>query len=405
VGLRAPIQNDYQRREIGSRDRNRPNTKTDRSSSSEVARQPNSHSASTRTSSSSEHELKYHTANQLSVGRSRGIPTDRQVTKASPYTLLGSNVRTSADPSTMDTRFALDSIETALASSGFETPLGKVTLSVLLGEGTYGKVYSAQLTGSDGTQRQVAVKFQKPIKRWFNFPLGLPPNYGQIEHEFSMMKLMRRDRGFTRPHAANFAGKYKYYITDLIGQDLFSIMENYNYRVPLREAISITRQILSRIRALHDRGYIGQDIHPGNFLMDFKGRLYMIDLAFAFPWQYAGGVHIPDAPSHFPHGKTRKPPMATRREERDLETSRADDLERMLYILIQMLRGSLPWKRETDKNKAAEIKRQLTANPGELCRKMKLQELTLLFDTVFKLKFYDDPPYDYIDQLLKNLIH
>ncbi len=302
-----------------------------------------------------------------------------------------------------DKRYAVNSLKDVTSTSYFISPKGKVSLHVRLGEGSYGKVYSGTLCGDNGSCRSVAVKFQKPLKRVFNFPFGLPDHYGEIEHEYAMMKRMRDVDGFPKPRTANFAGAWKYYLTDLLGKDVYEISTSYDFRVPLQTAIFLTRQMLLRIQGLHVEGYVAQDIHSGNFVMDHKGTVYMIDLAFAFPWRMENGDHIPDQPSHFPQRKLRRPPMATRREEKGLETSRADDLERLLYILLEMLGGPLPWEEVKDPVKAMEMKRYLTDDPQRLCKHLNVPWLGSLFATVFRLKFSEEPPYSDMDRELRRL--
>ena len=304
-----------------------------------------------------------------------------------------------------DRRFAIDSLDKTTSLSWFHTSKGKVSLHVLLGEGTYGKVYSGTLCEAIRACRSVAVKFQKPIGRPFNLPKGLPVNYAQIEHEYEMMKIMREVEGFAKPYTANFAGKWKYYVTDLLGMDIHAVSESYSFRVPFKVGIHLARQMLLRIRQLHEKGFVAQDIHSGNFVLDYSGTVYMIDLAFAFRWRLPDGSHIPDTESHFPARRGKRPPVATRREDQGLETSRADDLERLLYLILEMYGGALPWARIKDLTQYERLKSSLTDAPQKLCERMKMPWLSPLFVAVFKLGFKDDPPYTSIDKFLVRLSH
>ena len=305
-----------------------------------------------------------------------------------------------------DKRFAVDDSDKIAAGSTFKCSRGEISLHDALGEGVYGVVFSGTLTGLDGSRSEVAVKFQKPIRSRFQFPIGLPSHYAEIEHEYRMMKRMSGEKGFARVYAPNFSGKWKYFVTDLLGPDVFSFCEGYNFRVGLPKAIWLTRQMLLRIRALHQKGYVAQDIHLGNFVLSHEGVVHMIDLAFAFPYRQVDGTHIPDTPSHFPFRQgRRKVDMATRREEQGLETSRADDIERLLYMLLEMLGGELPWAIEHDDIKAKQIKDTLTNDPARLCKTRGVPWLSPLFVKVFKLSFDAEPPYSWIDGYLKDLLN
>lgn len=303
-----------------------------------------------------------------------------------------------------DRRFAVDDLDEVVSRGSFACSKGQVFVHYLLGEGSYGKVFSGILNKSDGTQRRIAIKFQKPIKKRFQFPLGLPSHYAEIEHEYAMMKLMKGVKGFVSADAANFAGKWKYFVTDLLGPDIHAYCKAFNFRLKVDVAIRLTRQMLMRIRTVHEKGYVAQDVHLGNFVLDQQGRVHMIDLAFAFPYRQIDGTHIPDTPSHFPFRRDRrKVDLATRREEEGLETSRADDIERLLYMLLEMLGGNLPWARENDDMEAKRIKYVLTSDPRRLCKIRNVPWLSQLFVKVFKLKFDQEPPYSWIDGYLKDI--
>ena len=77
-----------------------------------------------------------------------------------------------------------------------------------------------------------------------------------------------------------------------------------------------------------------------------------------------------------------------------------DDLWSLLYILIHLTVGSLPWSDETDKAKAGELK--IKCNHKELCTDNRLPSGTVkILNHLTKLTYYDTPDYNLIARCLQ----
>jgi serine/threonine protein kinase len=299
-------------------------------------------------------------------------------------------------------RFAVDSLEDILVKGSFESSDGTVAgiHREPIGEGHFAKVYRGILLKRDGSEERVAIKFEVPTGGPFKSRIVMPRHYAQIEYEYDMMKRMEPKPGFPKIFAHNFSGKYKYYIMQYIGKSLDTIRLEYpNYRIPLTKCLRIARRVLERIRAVHQEGFVVYDIHPGNFLLDKNRKVYMIDLSFAFPWKQGNGLLIEDANSPFNFKGTRLSPLATKREENGQLTSRADDIQRFLYMLLVLLNGHLPWQDAVNDDRAKQMKLEMT--PSQLCEYMDAIWLTSVLEKVSKLPFNAEPPYDLIDSTLE----
>jgi len=304
----------------------------------------------------------------------------------------------------MDPRFAVHSLDYVLKNKSFTSSRGKIVVSRLLGSGAFGKVYEGHLKRSDGAYDHVAVKFQKPLFGPLDPAIPMPAHYAGIDHEFEIMDRMQSYDGFVRVFAPNFSGAWKYYVMDFIGPDLDTLrgLRPPKFRLKTVQGLELARQILNRIRAVHAEGYVAYDIHPGNFLVDNRNKVYMIDLAFAYSYRSKDRTHIKRTKAPFVFSNMRLRPLASRREETGEISSRMDDIERFLYMVIMMLNGSLPWESVRGVAQARDMKLKMT--PSELCESVKLPWLAPVFEFVFALPFDADPPYQYIDATLAEML-
>lgn len=102
-------------------------------------------------------------------------------------------------------------------------------------------------------------------------------------------------------------------------------------------------QVLDRLEGLHSCGVIFRDVKPENFLFGINGKenyLYMIDLGLS-KFYRSGSEHIP---FKRPVGVTGTLRYMSLNATRGYEQSRRDDLESMVYLLLFLADGKLPWQ-------------------------------------------------------------
>ena len=113
----------------------------------------------------------------------------------------------------------------------------------------------------------------------------------------------------------------------------------------MRTILLITLQLLDRLHFLHDKGFIHRDLKPENILVGLGNKsntVYIID--YGLSKRYIDphtGEHVP-----LRTGKalTGTPRFSSVNTHLGFETSRRDDLESLMYIVIYLARGSLPWQ-------------------------------------------------------------
>ena len=89
------------------------------------------------------------------------------------------------------------------------------------------------------------------------------------------------------------------------------------------------------------------------------------------------------------------------------EQSRRDDLESIAYVILYFLRGRLPWQgirvaNKVDRYKKIYEKKKNTTSK-ELCAGFP-REFETFVNYVKHLQFTEVPDYDYLRQLLKNIL-
>lgn len=123
---------------------------------------------------------------------------------------------------------------------------------------------------------------------------------------------------------------------------------------------------------MHSKNILHRDIKPENFVLGVKKKshiIYMIDYGLAKRYRDPKtGEHIPYIEGKSLTGTARYASIYT---HLGIEQSRRDDLEGIGYLLLYLLRGSLPWqglKAKTKKEKYKKIMDKKIANtPEVLC--------------------------------------
>lgn len=164
------------------------------------------------------------------------------------------------------------------------------------------------------------------------------------------------------------------------------------------------------IEKIHDRSVIHRDIKPENFMIsqtqkqdyDVTKKIHIIDFGLSRIYM-KDGAHIPNKPNSSIVGTMRY--ISTRIHEGNVY-SRRDDIISILYVIIYLLKGKLPWcglkVKPEDKRTKAEIvydMKKITPIP-QLC-----SGLPAIFERMltyaYKIGFDEKPDYIYLKRLCK----
>ncbi|KAG1723197.1 casein kinase I isoform delta [Suillus occidentalis] len=232
---------------------------------------------------------------------------------------------------------------------------GRFRLGDVLGSGSYAVVYHARNIINDDA---VAIKLE-------SITTGQPSS---VQREYTILK--RLEGGLGIPRALWF------------GRDLHTV-------------VNLGIQLISRLEYIHSHNYVHCDIKPQNVLVGLgylKHTAFIIDFGIAKEyWDTATRNQR----------LTGTPAFASINNHLGVDPGRRDDLESLTYMLIYLLRGSLPWL-TSDHEKLSStsiLERKVNTTIEVLCNGIPVEFASVLIYTR-SLAFSEDPDYGHLRSLL-----
>ena len=216
-------------------------------------------------------------------------------------------------------------------------------------------------------------------------------------------------KNFGIPEVKSFGiyKKYKVLVETLLGDDLIKLFNKLK-KINIKDICLIFIQLIDRLEYIHSKYIIHRDLKPENIMFDLETKkiIYLIDFGFAKKYRSSKTKkHIKYVISNILIGSERYGSINTMN---GAELSRRDDLESAGYVMMYLSsEKGLPWlasKIKNQKEKIIYIKKikketteeQLCENlPKAFCNYMKY---------VKKLKFEEDPDYNYLRGLFIDLL-
>lgn len=261
-----------------------------------------------------------------------------------------------------------------------------------IGEGSFGIIF-------EGTNllnnQQVAIKFEP---RKCEAP--------QLRDEYRLYRILNEVTGVPKAYFFGQEGVHNILIIDLLGPLLEDLFDWCGRRFSPKTVIQVAKQMILRMRGIHDNNLIYRDVKPDNFLIGKPdtpeaNQIYIVD--FGMAKQYRD----PKSKTHIPY-REKKALSGTARymlinTHLGREQLRRDDLESLGHVFMYFLRGLLPWqglKAPTNKQKYERIgmKKQTTLI-NDLCAGLPVQFAQYL-SYVRNLRFDEEPDYDYLVLLM-----
>ena len=279
-----------------------------------------------------------------------------------------------------------------------------------------------------------------------------PPflKYPELEKEYLILEKMQTflEKDETGNIPCPFIPKiYKFFKSDdspsflieqLLGNSVDTIFKMCRRKFTIMATLNIIKQMLDIIQKLHEKEVIHRNLNPTKFLfgkeettdilmskqikkeinIDSKSQLYLVDYAEAkFYKNDLQSIKDSKNIEHIEFDDKVKDFSFTNKyfcsiwAELKMEQSRRDDLYSLFYIMIYLLVGKLPWIGIKGKNK--EDKREkirnlkLCLSNFELCKnvnKIIVNEVELFVFYLNGLSFKDEPNYNYLVQLIDEMI-
>lgn len=250
---------------------------------------------------------------------------------------------------------------------------GKYDLFEKLSEGSFGVVFKGK---NIRTQEFVAVKVE--LKKQLAKTLKM---------EAKIYQLLKDDEGFPRLKWYGTNANINYLVMDLLG---FSL-EHMAGKCSLKQLIDIGIQMIERIKTLHEKCLLHRDIKPCNFLFSLNNnkKIYLIDMGFCKRYSVYGKHMEPKLLTN----AIGTPNYVSINVHNNIEPSRRDDMESLIYVLIYLLNGSVPWSDLPFGKEMAQQKSQCykNGNGGFIFSMMSY---------VRHLKFDERPNYEFLISIL-----
>ena len=269
----------------------------------------------------------------------------------------------------------------------------KYRLKRRIGGGSFGEIYCGEHIIS---KEEVAIKMESVHTR--------PP---QLAGEAKLYRMLNGTVGVPKIYWYGMEGDYNVLVMELLGKSIEEQFAGSGRVFSLKTVLMLADQMITRVEYLHSKSYIHRDIKPDNFVFGAGnncGIVYLIDYGLAKIYR------DPKTHQHIPYrdGKnlTGTARYASINTHLGVEQSRRDDLEAIAYLLIYLMRGSLPWQGiqvETKKQKYEQIAKKKTETTIEdLCQGLPTEFAVFLSD-VRRLEFNDRPDYSLYRQMLRDL--
>ena len=262
-----------------------------------------------------------------------------------------------------------------------------------LGKGSFGELYAA--TDLE-TNHEVALKLE-PIRN----------KHQTLVQEARVLRDLQGILGVPVVHWAGVSADFNVIVLELLGASLEDLLTVCGRKIGLKSSIQLGEQMIRRVESVHEGHYLHRDVKPENFLMGLGKRtetLYIIDFGLSKRYRdQKTHQHIPYKEGRSLTGTAR---YASINAHAGIEQGRRDDLESVLYVLIYLMRGNLPWQgivTKTKNEKYHKIMEVKMAVPlDRLCTGCP-RDLEQMITYVRGLKFDEKPDYDRLVRGLKHV--
>lgn len=195
--------------------------------------------------------------------------------------------------------------------------------------------------------------------------------------------------------------EYNLLIMQLLGKSLDTIFEECNSSIDIGTVMKMGITIISNLEKIHRIGIIHRDIKPNNFMFGMNDKandLYVMDFGLSKKW-CVNRDHIEFKTNRSMIGTAR---YASLNIHLGTEPSRRDDMESVGYMLVYLIKGSLPWqglKKKTKENPMDKIgEKKMMINLKTLCEGLP----DCFYDYINytrNLQFTEKPDYEYLRDL------
>ena len=246
-----------------------------------------------------------------------------------------------------------------------------------IGKGGFGTIFKGE---NIRTKELVAIKME---------PINAETK--MLKREAQIYQYLSKSEGIPEIKWYGIIDNYYYMVIPLLGVSFSNILAN-GKTFSLKEVFSIGKELIKRLKYIHEKGLIHRDIKTDNILLSLCGKkIYLIDFGLCRKYKDNSNNHIVMKSEKSIIGT---PNFISTNIHNGLEPSRRDDLESIAYILINLQLGKLEWGEKTDLNKIKMIKLSIHNNI------LVNDKLVFFLNYCRNMQFCETPNYEYLINLL-----
>ena len=229
----------------------------------------------------------------------------------------------------------------------------------------------------------------------------------QLEKE-AYYQFLLKGTGIPKVLSFGRSGNNYILVETLLGKTIAKLFElNKNPQSKMKDMCMAAIQIIDRIKFIHSKNIIHQDIKPEIFLVGNPNTslIYIIDFRFSKKYRSSRtNKHIKFAINKVFKGSFN---FSSINSMKGIETTRRDDLESIGYMLIYLIKGKLPWSHYLNKvigerfKMIYNIKRNMS---NEVLCKGLPNEMLEYMNYVKSLKFDEEPNYNELKKLFISIL-
>ncbi|KHJ44759.1 hypothetical protein D918_04994 [Trichuris suis] len=260
------------------------------------------------------------------------------------------------------------------------------TIQSLVRKNSYSQEYSGKNLKSDKPVSIRLTRAKRQQHSWLAMDIGVSSKMTGKEH-------------FATIYDFGHHGNYHYVVGEQIGPTLAELCkENPKKRFSETTVFLIGIDMIEAIRSLHQNGFLHRNIRPSNFVVGSRSRtvrkLYIRNFGTCRAYCTDDGeVYPPRTTTHFHGDHVYSSADCLRRRE----CGRKDDFWSVLYIMIKMAVGHLPWESVVDPIQMAEMKETIA---NEQLLNGCPQEMDIIRRHVSSLNYYSCPDYSGMIEVL-----
>jgi serine/threonine protein kinase len=254
-----------------------------------------------------------------------------------------------------------------------------------LGNGGFGMIFKGI---NLNTNEEIAIKIEKKTE------------VSTLKNEAKIYNYLNKISGVPKLRTYGSEGAYNYIVIDLLGESLEKIKNNCSGSFSINMVLLVGIQMVQRIQEIHLKGIIHRDIKPDNFLINKNtNKLYLIDFGLAKRYLDNNNNHIKLSINKGLVGTIN---YISINVHNGIVPSRRDDLESVFYVLLYLIIGELPWRKEKN-NHDDVVREKINLIKNKTIIENIPNELIHFYLYCRNLEYEQSPDYDFLKRIFFDL--